>query len=76
MSEYHVVPRFNGKWVFIKKGNSRPTRIFTNNKDAIDYSKEKVKISDIIYIHRSNGSVMYGIKCTLKSQRTTEWKVI
>ena len=53
----HVVPN-NGKWGVRGEGNSKITKSFETQKDAINYAREiaKNQQSELV-IHRPNGQI-------------------
>jgi len=53
----HVVPN-NKKWAVKGEGNSKPTKIFDTQKEAIEYGKEIAKNQESeLVIHRKNGQI-------------------
>ncbi len=54
----HVTPRPDGKWQHIGAGNSRATRVFDTQKEAIKAAKKtaKNKKSELV-IHGNDGKI-------------------
>ncbi|TQC53955.1 DUF2188 domain-containing protein [Mycoplasmopsis mucosicanis] len=58
---YHVTP-YNGRWQVKGVGNSRPTKLFNTQKEAIDYANGLTKKRNgSVIIHRPNGMVRGSI---------------
>jgi predicted site-specific integrase-resolvase len=53
----HVVPK-NGKWSVKGAGNSKSTKDFNTQKEAIDYAREIAKNQKSeLFIHRKDGTI-------------------
>ncbi|EOA07143.1 Hypothetical protein MYEA_5070 [Mycoplasma yeatsii 13926] len=58
---YHVTP-YEGKWQVKGVGNSRPSKLFDTQKEAIAYANELTKKrSGSVIIHRPSGRVRDSI---------------
>ncbi|MBU4690600.1 DUF2188 domain-containing protein [Mycoplasma sp. ES3157-GEN-MYC] len=60
-SVYHVTP-YNGKWQVKGVGNTRPTKLFDTQKEAVAYANELTKKRNgSVLIHRKTGQVRDSI---------------
>ncbi|ACU78805.1 DUF2188 domain-containing protein [Mycoplasma mycoides] len=58
---YHVTP-YDGKWQVKGVGNTRPTKLFDTQKEAIAYANELTKKRQgSVIIHRTTGQVRDSI---------------
>lgn len=65
---YHVTP-YNGKWQVKGVGNTRPTKLFDTQKQAIEYADELTKKRNgSVLIHRKTGQVRDSISNKTKKK--------
>ncbi|AIA29333.1 hypothetical protein MCFN_00875 [Mycoplasmopsis californica] len=63
---YHITP-YNGKWQVKGEGNTRPTKLFNTQKEAIEYLKEMKKRREVsVLVHRPSGQVRTGFSSKKK----------
>ncbi|MCV3743528.1 DUF2188 domain-containing protein [Ureaplasma sp. ES3154-GEN] len=54
---YYLSPYQEKGWKIMKKGGSRPTRVFETKKEALDYVKTLGRNQEaVVYIQKKDGS--------------------
>ncbi|ADR24245.1 conserved hypothetical protein [Mycoplasma leachii PG50] len=65
---YHITP-YDGKWQVKGVGNTRPTKLFDTQKEAIAYANELTKKRQgSVIIHRTTGQVRDSINNKVKKK--------
>lgn len=57
-SDRHVIPRSDGTWSVRQSGASKASKVFGNQRDAIEYARHTAKNASVeLYIHGRDGSI-------------------